>query len=215
MSRIRVVSFDLEGTLVKPTFSELVWETGLPKLYAEEKEVPLEEAEEYVKAEYPKVGEGRREWYDIKYWFKHFQLKSDWEGLLEAYRDAISVYPEVVDVLESLQGEYTLVVTTNTSREFLRYLLEPVKGYFDHVFSATSDFNDVKKNPGFYHEVCKKLRVEPENVAHVGDHYNFDFRVPRMVGISAFYLDRSDESSIKNVVKDLSEFRDLLRKNIS
>ena len=211
MSKIRVVSFDLEGTLVKPTFSQLVWETEIPKLYAEEEGVSFEEAQEYVRAEYLKVGEERREWYDIKYWFRHFKLNSDWRELLEAHKDAVAVYPEVLDVLEALEGEYTLIVITNTSREFISYLVKPVERYLDQVFSATSDFNSVKKDPQLYREICGRLRVKPVQVAHVGDHYVFDFKVPRVIGIFAFYLDRSRVYSTTNVVRDLSEFQKQLR----
>lgn len=43
-------------------------------------------------------------------------------------------------------------------------------------------------------------------MAHVGDHYEFDFLVPKRLGILSFYLDRSGNSSGRWVVKDLREF---------
>jgi len=212
MRIIKVISFDLEGTLVTHAFSDLVWEVGVPALYAREKGISREEAEEYVLAEYQKVGSGRKEWYDIKYWFRSFQLKSSWEDVLERNREAVAVYPEVVDVLKSLQDKYNLALTTNTSREFLLYLLKPVEKYFNNVFSATSDFGTVKSKPDFYRTVCRNLKVEPENMAHVGDDYLSDFQVPLMVGIMAFHLDRSHKESGENVFSDLLEFRDTLRR---
>ena len=51
--------------------------------------------------------------------------------------------------------------------------------YFGQIFSATSDFREVKKTPRFYQRVCEILKVRPEELVHVGDHYEFDYLVPR------------------------------------
>ena len=55
MLGIRVLSFDLEGTLVDDKFSRLVWEEGLPALYAEEKGISLESALKRVMGEYDEI----------------------------------------------------------------------------------------------------------------------------------------------------------------
>jgi len=38
--------------------------------------------------------------------------------------------------------------------------------------------------------VCQKMDVEPEEIAHVGDSWQFDFLNSKQIGINAFYLDR-------------------------
>jgi putative hydrolase of the HAD superfamily len=43
-------------------------------------------------------------------------------------------------------------------------------------------------------------------MVHVGDHYEFDYLVPRALGIRAFYLDRSARSSEDSVIRDLADF---------
>ena len=60
MSQIKVVSFDLEGTLVTPDFSLAVWYGGIPSLYAARHGVSLEHAEAEVRREYEKVSEKYR-----------------------------------------------------------------------------------------------------------------------------------------------------------
>jgi putative hydrolase of the HAD superfamily len=77
--------------------------------------------------------------------------------------------------------------------------------YFDRIFSATSDFGDVKKTARFYHRICEILGANPQEIVHVGDHFEFDYLVPRTLGIHAFYLDRSGGKRGDFVLCDLKE----------
>jgi len=206
MGRIEVVSFDMEGTIVDPSFSNLIWETDIPRLYAEQHGVDFEAARDHVLAEYRQVGDERPEWYDVGYWFRRLGLPGDWRELLERRRGACKVYPEARGVLERLRDRYLLVLTSNTIREFLEVQLGDLSGFFAHIFSAPSDFGEVKKSPEFYRRICRIIGAAPEEVAHVGDHPKFDYEAPRQLGIHAYYLDRSGEAEGRHVVRDLKEF---------
>ncbi len=49
-----------------------------------------------------------------------------------------------------------------------------------------------------------EINVSPSvDVVHVGDHYEFDYLVPRSLGIHALYLDRSGEKKGDFVIQDL------------
>ena len=50
------------------------------------------------------------------------------------------------------------------------------------------------------------MGVEPEEVAHVGDSWDFDYIAAREAGIRAFYLDRNGKAEGQDVVRDLGEF---------
>jgi putative hydrolase of the HAD superfamily len=203
----KIISFDMDGTLVDPEFTDWVWGHGIPTLYAEKAGLPFEEAKGFVVKEYLKVGEGAIEWYDIKYWFGFFQLAENWKVLMEQYTDKIKVYPDVHPLLERLRDNYPLVLTSNAGREFIRMEMEAtgLDRYFDRIFSATSDFGEVKKTVGFYQRICRILGARPQEIVHVGDHYEFDYLVPSSLGIHAFYLDRSDGRRGKFVISDLRE----------
>ncbi len=202
-----IISFDMDGTLVESEYTDWVWHHGIPSLYAEKAGLPFEEAKAYVLKEYRKVGETALEWYDIKYWFELFELQTNWKTLMERYVDKISIYPDVTRLLDRLKGKFSLVLTSNAGREFIDVEMEAtgLSRYFDRIFSATSDFREVKKTPSFYERVCGILRVEREALIHVGDHYEFDYVVPRSVGIRAFYLDRSAKQSGEFVVWNLTD----------
>jgi len=139
MSRIKLVSFDLEGTLVTPDFSQAVWHEGIPALYAARNGISHEKAKAEVQKEYQKVGDQRLEWYDIKYWVRCFDLDG-YQELLESCRSMVAYYPEVLPVLSSLGKTYPLIVTTGTAGEFLSYLLSKIKGCFVRVFSSVSEY---------------------------------------------------------------------------
>ena len=76
---MKILSFDLDGTIITKKFVDTVWLEGLPKLYAEKNGLSLRKAKEYIFSEYEKIGDGRIEWYDIKYWFKKFNLGDNWQ----------------------------------------------------------------------------------------------------------------------------------------
>jgi putative hydrolase of the HAD superfamily len=201
----KIISFDMDGTLVDPEFTDWVWLHGIPTLYAEKAGLSFEEAKDFVVKEYLKVGEGAIEWYDIKYWFLFFQLEESWKDLMHQYVDKIKVYPDVNDILDRLKEKFPVILTSNAGREFIDLEMEAtgLGRYFDRIFSATSDFGKVKKTAGFYQRVCITLGTKPQEIAHIGDHYEFDYLVPRSLGIHAFYLDRSGKQNGDYVLKDL------------
>jgi HAD superfamily hydrolase (TIGR01549 family) len=206
------ISFDLDGTLVDLTFTDLVWHQGIPELYAQKAGIDLHEAREQVLQEYRRVGDGALEWYDIAYWFKWLELPGRWEVLLERYASAVSVHAEVHDVLRRLKEDYSLIVLSNGAREFIEVEMREggLAGYFDLVVSATSDFGLVKKSPELYQRICKILGVCPQRLVHVGDHWEFDYKVPRGVGITAFYLSRESDRSGPDVIRDLRRLPEVL-----
>jgi putative hydrolase of the HAD superfamily len=208
----KIISFDMDGTLVDPEFTDWVWLYGIPTLYAERANLPFEEAKHFVVGEYLKVGEGAIEWYDIKYWFQFFQLEQSWKHLMHQYVDKINIYPDVNDILDGLKGRFPIILTSNAGREFIHVEMEAtgLGRYFDRIFSATSDFGEVKKTAGFYQRICQILGTGPQEMVHVGDHYEFDYLVPRSLGIHAFYLDRSGEKNGDFVLRDLRELEERL-----
>src|SRR5512137_163021 len=115
---IRVISLDMDGTLVKSRFVDKVWMEGMPTLYAEKTGLDFPAAKEYVIGEYMKIGSDKLEWYDLMYWIERFGLKVGKDELLQLYEDEIETYPEVEEVLELLSQDYDLVVTSNAAREF-------------------------------------------------------------------------------------------------
>jgi putative hydrolase of the HAD superfamily len=211
---LKYISFDMDGTLVDPVFTDFVWGQGIPRLYAEKVGLPFEAAKAFVEREYQNVGEGAIEWYDIKYWFRFFQLEQSWKNLMKQFVDKIRVYPDVNHILDRLKDTFQLILTSNAGREFIEVEMEAtgLGRYFDQIFSATSDFGVVKKTIEFYQRICQILGASPQEIVHIGDHYEFDYLVPRRLGIHAFYLDRSGEKRGEFVLRNLGELEEKIRR---
>ena len=207
---IRIISLDMDGTLVNSRFVDKVWMEGMPRLYAEKSGLDLPAAREYVIGEYMKIGSDHLEWYDLKFWIDKFGLSIGKEELLELYEDEIEVYPEVEEVLELLSENYELVVTSNAAREFIDIELDGLQGYFREVFSATSDFREVKKSPLLYGAICAHLDARPFEVLHIGDHYSYDYESALDAGLDALFLDRKGERQGPEVIGDLREAVELI-----
>jgi len=210
-----IVSFDLDGTLVDCGFIDAVWFEGLPQLYAEKEGLTLEEARRRLVGEYNRVGMDRLEWYDIKYWFREYLGGQDWRALFQKLKSRIRLYPEVPKVLKTLEeAGYKLIIISNSAREFLDLEIEETKiaSHFHRIFSSTSDFKEVKKTTEFYAKICRELDASPSEIVHVGDNWKFDFQVPRGLGITAYYLDRSRQQNGEYIIYNLEELVERLRR---
>jgi len=210
MTTKKVISFDLDGTIVKPDYNEFIWFKEIPQLYSEKYNVDFAEAREIVAREYEKVGENDVRWYTLKYWLDYFGFKVEEGEVLEKYADKIEVYSEAILVLKNLHKRYSLVLASAMPRNFINVKLrkENLFQYFDEIFSAISDFNMIKKKAEFYKSACRRLGISPRNLVHIGDNYEADYLAPRKAGAVAFYLNRNGLHSLTDsfVVCDLLEF---------
>ena len=203
-----VISFDMDGTLVKSHYADAVWLEGVPKVYAKEYGIPLEKAKDLLFKQYAEVSEQRMEWYDIAYWFQRFRLKTDWHEVLQSYAEVIEPYEEVHEVLRNLHGKVPLIVCSNAKKEFIDIQLQTtgLSRYFTHMFSSITDFQLVKKDTSFYQQVCDILDIRPDELYHVGDHREFDFQSPQSIGINAYHLDRTAKILDDSTFPSLKEF---------
>lgn len=171
-------------------------------MYADKYGVPFQDAQDKVIAEYNKVGQDDIKYFQLEYWFHYFNFEKSHHDLVNAYKDAVTIYEEVPEVLERLSKRYTLIVATLAHRDLLPPALSGIELYFDHIFSATSDFNYVRKHQRFYDDILAALSLKPVDVVHIGDDYTADYEVPLSLGMYAYLLDRRGKIGLK----DLREF---------
>jgi putative hydrolase of the HAD superfamily len=208
MKHTLVVSFDLDGTITDGSFADSVWLEGIPRFYAGKEGISFEKAKIEVKKEYDKVGRTKLEWYDPSFWIKKFDLDISPKEVLNSFKNKIRLFPEVSKVIQDLKKKgLKLIVISNAHREFVDLQLRETRiaKYFDHVFSASSDFGLIKNTATPFERACDVCRIALEDMVHVGDDLCFDYETPKKLGIHAFFLDRTGKCKETFAIHNLLE----------
>ncbi len=209
----KIVSFDLDGTLVNRDFDDALWFREIPRAYAKKRGIPLKKAVRECLAAYNSVGNKRLKWYLLDYWLKRFGLEKEKKRLLNDFKREIRLFKEAPSVIRSFKRRgLRVVIVSNTSFLELKLKATGLDELVDAAFSSTTHFRTVRKSKRVFQRVCKKLRAKPVGVVHVGDYRDFDFDQPRAAGATAFLLNRHGEHKPRSakekffIVRDLKEF---------
>jgi len=213
----KVISFDLDGTLVDAAFGDMVWNHGMPTEYARAYNMAFEDARSYIRGEYESVGDGDIMWYEIEHWLKRFRLDVSASYLLESYESHIALCPHAGEVIQALGDKYTLVIASNAARIFVEKELAHtgLTGSFTRIISATTDYGMIKKEEGFFRRLCNEMGVSVEDLVHVGDHPVFDHDVPAGLGIESYHINGQgaadgDKMIRRRTITDLKELLEVL-----
>jgi putative hydrolase of the HAD superfamily len=121
--------------------------------------------------------------------YEHFAEAGVWE-----------IYPEVVEVLEKLRPRFQLAVVSNFDGR-LRFILEQlgISKYFPHVF-VSSELGADKPDPEIFRRALQFISLPPDEVLHVGDDPERDWKSASAAGLAIFQLDRQ-RNSLLDLVK--------------
>lgn len=200
---LRAVSFDMGHTLVLPRYD----------VYAE---LLAAEGLEVAKEDLVRT-EGRlRPWFDDEVrrgtdldravWGDYYRLffgglgaSEDrivpmLETLLERHREGPGLWTEPVDdaqsVLDSLKERGLLLVCVSNNDGRLHRMVEH-QGW-NELFDLLVDSGTVgysKPDPRIFEHALRQLRLEPEEIVHVGDYYSVDVEGARSAGIEGILYD--------------------------
>jgi putative hydrolase of the HAD superfamily len=115
--------------------------------------------------------------------YEHFAEAGVWE-----------LHPEVFNVLEKLQPRYPLAVISNFDGR-LRFILRHlgISEFFAHIF-VSSEIGADKPDPKIFRRALKLIDLKPNEVVHVGDDSERDWKAAAEAGLRIFRLDRETNS---------------------
>src|SRR5205823_13276028 len=104
------------------------------------------------------------------------------------------LYPEVIDVLETLRPRFLLAVVSNFDGR-LRMILEQlgISKFFSHAF-VSSEIGADKPDPEIFRRALKFVGLKADEVLHVGDDPERDWKAASAAGLRIFQLDRPGKS---------------------
>ena len=108
------------------------------------------------------------------------------------------LYPEVLDVVAQLRERFQLAVISNFDGR-LRFILQNlgISKYFAHVF-ISSELGADKPDPEIFRRALKLIHMDANEVLHVGDDPERDWKASAAAGLLVFRLDRP-----RNSLRDL------------
>jgi putative hydrolase of the HAD superfamily len=183
----REVGLDLEGQQLERAF-HAAWQQMPGRLAIErprendDKEWWRELVDRVFDQIAPSLSEFDRDnFFEVAY--EHFAEPGVWE-----------LYPEVPEVLEQLRPRFELAVISNFDGR-LRLILQHlgISKYFAHVF-ISSELGADKPDPEIFRRALKIMRLDANEVLHVGDDPERDWKAASAAGLSVFRLDRPRNS---------------------
>ena len=129
----------------------------------------------------------RDSFFEIAY--EHFAEAGVWQ-----------LYPEVPEVLEHLRPRFQLAVVSNFDAR-LRFILQHlgVSKYFSYIF-VSSELGADKPDPEIFRRAVKVMHLNANEVLHVGDDPERDWKAAKEAGLLVFQLDRP-RNSLRDVLK--------------
>jgi len=134
----------------------------------------------------PSVNElDRDNFFEVAY--EHFAEAGVWQ-----------LYPDVPGVLEKLAPRFRLAVISNFDGR-LRLILQHlgISKFFSQVF-ISSELGADKPDPEIFRRALNMMHLNADEVLHVGDDPERDWKAAKEAGLSVFQLDRP-----KNSLRDL------------
>jgi putative hydrolase of the HAD superfamily len=131
----------------------------------------------------------RDNFFEIAY--EHFAEAGVWQ-----------LYPDVMEVLETLRPRFCLAIVSNFDGR-LRMILEQlgISKFFSHVF-VSSEIGADKPDPEIFRRAVGFMNLNADDVLHVGDDPERDWRAAEQAGLSVLRLDRR-KNSLPELVQDL------------
>jgi HAD superfamily hydrolase (TIGR01549 family) len=175
--KVKLISFDFDGTLCPVTGTLAVFEEEFVKLLKEKTSLNLITSD--VRKEL-KEKLSEKEWKEMK------------SAAMKNYLDRAVVPKNISSVLINLKKEYRLVIFSAGKKKYIEGILKKSglgKETFDKIYSASEDFKiRFMKYPWMYKKIANDFGLEPHECIHIGDCVVRDYHNAKKAGFKAFIV---------------------------
>jgi putative hydrolase of the HAD superfamily len=165
---IDTVLLDMDGTLLDLHFDTFFWMQHLPKRYAEQHNMSLEQVAEKL-ARRMSDFQGTLNWYCTDFWSAEFDL--DILALKQEIDHLIGYRPHARSFLETL-GTHNKqrVLVTNAHRDSvdLKFALTGIDAHLDSVISS-HDYGQPKEDQRFWQQLQENINFDPKRTLFIDD----------------------------------------------
>jgi putative hydrolase of the HAD superfamily len=165
---IDTVLLDMDGTLLDLHFDTFFWMQHLPKRYAEQHNMSLEQVAEKL-ARRMSDFQGTLNWYCTDFWSAEFDL--DILALKQEIDHLIGYRPHARSFLEAL-GTHNKqrVLVTNAHRDSvdLKFALTGIDAHLDSVISS-HDYGQPKEDQRFWQQLQENINFDPKRTLFIDD----------------------------------------------
>lgn len=202
MTGIKVVAFDLQGTLSCNMFGDEFWMELLPRLHADYKNISLKQSRDELGVFFKRIGRYDKRYYSMDYWRRRLKIDIPFTQLMMLMKNKPRFYADSCALLKSLKGK-RLVLISSTSKEFIHAELGRNSRYFSSVYSSIDDFGIAGKPPRLYKRICKELHVTPSEMLYIGNDKVMDIDNAKAAGLKTYYFDNNMPR--KRLIEDIKE----------
>ncbi len=196
---IKIISFDLQGTLSDSSYSDEFWQELLPLMYSESKVISKEEAKKELQTKFASFGKYDSRYYSVKYWLDELNINStgkkyNFNYIQRKLKHKPKVFQDMLELIKKLKNinnRVKIIIITSTTKEFINIELGKHKKLFYKIYSSLDNFNIPGKTPKLYAQIANELQVMPSEILHVGDDYLMDIENAKKAGLKIQFIDSS------------------------
>lgn len=158
----------MDGTLLDLHFDNYFWLEHLPKRYAKDNQVSIEEAKQLLDKLFLET-KGSLQWYCLDFWTERLGINVS--DLKEEVAHLISIRPSALEFLHWLnQNDKNVIMVTNAHRDSLDLKLEKtgIGEHFERIISS-HDYQAAKESQDFWRTLNQNLDFQNHDTLLVDD----------------------------------------------
>ena len=210
MNHVKLISFDLQGTLSSAAFSDEFWLELLPTLYAKKHQLNLSAAKKILTDTNTALGKYHPHYYDHRIRLDAVLDTWTFQEIVGMLKNKPAIDKTMLSLIKSIPADVPVIIISSTTREFIELELGEHKVYFSNTYSSIDDFAIPGKPPVLFQKIAILQNILPKNGLHIGDCSEMDYTNAKAAGWNSYPVKKNKPKEIlyleiKNEITKLLE----------